>query len=160
MALVACFFCTRLGRCVDCRRGRDAGGRARAGHGGPVPGFGPQAECATILAGSDALILNSLYECGGAVVLEAMGLGLPVIASDWGGPADYIDPSCGVLVSPVPRADFAARLAAQIVRLAQDPELCQAMGQAGIAKIRDQFDWEKKMDRMLEIYGEAVHRLG
>jgi glycosyltransferase involved in cell wall biosynthesis len=123
-------------------------------------GFRPQAECATILAGSDALILNSLYECGGAVVLEAMGLGLPVIASDWGGPADYIDPSCGVLVSPAPRADFANRLAAQIVRLSQDPELCQAMGQAGIAKIRDQFDWEKKMDRMLEIYREAVHRVG
>jgi glycosyltransferase involved in cell wall biosynthesis len=123
-------------------------------------GFRPQAECATILAGSDALILNSLYECGGAVVLEAMGLGLPVIASDWGGPADYIDPGCGALVSPVPRADFAARLAAEIVRLAQDPELCQAMGQAGIAKIRDQFDWEKKMDRMLEIYREAVKKAG
>lgn len=31
---------------------------------------------------------------------------------------------------------------------------------AGIAKIRDQFDWEKKMGRMLEIYGEVMKRAG
>jgi hypothetical protein len=31
---------------------------------------------------------------------------------------------------------------------------------AGIAKIRDQFDWKKKMDRMLGIYREAVKRAG
>ncbi|MDT8344440.1 MAG: glycosyltransferase family 4 protein, partial [Thermohalobaculum sp.] len=86
-------------------------------------GFRGQDECADILKRADALILNSLRECGGAVVLEAMSLGLPVIASDWGGPADYIDPSCGILVSPTPRANFAVRLAAAITRLAADPML-------------------------------------
>ena len=121
-------------------------------------GFRPQAECAMILRDADALILNSLYECGGAVVLEAMSLGLPVIGSDWGGPADYIDPSCGVLVHPVPRADFAARLATAILGLARDPALRQVMGQAGIAKIRDQYDWNKKMDRMVDIYRAALSR--
>lgn len=119
-------------------------------------GFRPQAECAGMLGASDALILNSVYECGGAVVLEAMGLGLPVIASDWGGPADYLDESCGILVPPVPRADFAPRLAAAILRLARDPELARAMGQAGILRIRRDFDWNGKMDRMLEIYRDAL----
>jgi glycosyltransferase involved in cell wall biosynthesis len=123
-------------------------------------GFRPQAECAGILSASDALILNSLYECGGAVVLEAMGLGLPVIASDWGGPADYLDATCGILVPPAPRAAFAPRLAAAIGRLAGDPEGARAMGAAGRRRIVEEFDWEKKMDRMLALYREVLETAG
>jgi glycosyltransferase involved in cell wall biosynthesis len=119
-------------------------------------GFQPQVECARVLRQSNALILNSVRECGGAVVLEAMSLGLPVIAADWGGPADYVDASCGILVSPIPRADFAARLAEAISRLAVDPELCRRMGEAGHAKILMEYDWEKKVDRMLEIYRSVL----
>lgn len=119
-------------------------------------GFRPQAECAARLAAADALILNSVWECGGAVVLEAMAMGLPVIASDWGGPADYLDPGCGILVPPVPRDRFADRLADAIGRLARDPAHAAALGAAGAAKVRAQYDWEKKVDRMLEIYDQAM----
>lgn len=119
-------------------------------------GFRPQAECAAHLAAADALILNSVWECGGAVVLEAMAMGLPVIGPDWGGPADYLDASCGILVAPVPRADFATRIAAAIARLAGDPALRARMGAAGAAKVRAEYDWEKKVDRMLEIYAGAA----
>jgi glycosyltransferase involved in cell wall biosynthesis len=119
-------------------------------------GFRPQAYCAEVLNRSDALILNSIWECGGAVVLEAMALGLPVIASDWGGPADYLDSSCGILVHPEPRASFADRLAAAIVRLARAPDLCLQMGAAGAAKVRRAFDWREKIDRIEAIYREAM----
>ena len=115
-------------------------------------GFLPQNECADRLAASHALILNSLWECGGAVVLEAMAMQLPVIASDWGGPADYLDDTCGILVPPSPRGDFANRLADAISKLSRDPDLCKSMGQAGFRKVREQYDWEKKVDRILEIY--------
>lgn len=119
-------------------------------------GFLPQADCAVHLRQADGLILNSLFECGGAVVLEAMSLGLPVIASDWGGPADYLDDSCGVLVHPAPRADFAARLAAAILRLADDPALARQLGAAGRAQVAAEFDWDKKIDRMMEIYSSVI----
>lgn len=121
-------------------------------------GFLPQPECALVLQDADALILNSLRECGGAVVLEAMSLGLPVIASDWGGPADYLDSSCGILVSPVPRFDFAVRLSDAILELVNNPESCREMGEAGRRKIHAEFDWEKKVDRMVEVYHEALNR--
>lgn len=127
-------------------------------------GFRSQPECAERMAGADALILNSLRECGGAVVLEAMSQGLPVIAADWGGPADYLDPSCGMLVHPVPRQSFVPRLAEAIRSLADDPGLAHRMGALGAEKVRSEFDWEGKVDRMLEIYqhciGSAAARQG
>lgn len=119
-------------------------------------GFLPQEACAAHLRQADGLILNSLYECGGAVVLEAMSLGLPVIASAWGGPADYLDDSCGILVDPAPRHDFADRLMAAILRLADDPDLSRRLGAAGQARVAAEFDWDKKVDRMMEIYGSVV----
>lgn len=66
-------------------------------------GWLPQKECSNLLQSFDALVLPSLLECGGAVVLEAMAKGLPVIATNWGGPADYIDRSCGILIDPSSR---------------------------------------------------------
>lgn len=120
-------------------------------------GFRPQPECVEILQASDALILNSVFECGGAVVLEAMSLGLPVIASDWGGPADYVTESTGILVAPEPRVTFAERLADAIEKLAVDPGLCARLGEAGLARVHEYFDWERKVDRMLEIYQEALY---
>jgi glycosyltransferase involved in cell wall biosynthesis len=119
-------------------------------------GFVSQHACAETLRNSDAMILNSIYECGGAVVLEAMSLGLPVIGADWGGPADYLDASCGILVSPLPRQGFEARLADAITELANDPERRRSLGQAGLAKIQAKYDWHKKVDRMLDIYAEAI----
>ena len=119
-------------------------------------GFLPQPRCAELLAEADALILNSVWECGGAVVLEAMAAGLPVIASDWGGPADYLDAGCGILVSPVPRAGFAMRLADAVLRLADDPPLRRTMGQAGARKVAERYDWQKKVDAMIGIYAEVA----
>lgn len=119
-------------------------------------GFVPQSECPPLLAAADAMVLPSLYECGGAVVLEAMAAGLPVIATDWGGPADYLDAACGILVEPLDRPAFTAALVAAMLRLASDPALRRRLGQAGRDKVKREFDWEHKVDAMLRLYRTAV----
>lgn len=120
-------------------------------------GWMAQKDCAHALQQSDALILPSLLECGGAVVLEAMACRLPVIATRWGGPVDYLDDSCGILVDPSSRAAFIDGLAAAMVTLAHDPFLKQQMGQAGYAKVQEKFDWNTKIDAILAIYRQAIH---
>lgn len=119
-------------------------------------GFKPQAECADILRKSDALILNSVYECGGAVVLEAMAIGLPTIVTNWGGPMDYVDRSTGILVDPVPRSTFDRRLAEAIMQLASDPTVRTALGQAGAERTFQYYNWEEKGKQMINIYGCAI----
>jgi len=119
-------------------------------------GWMAQAECARKLRHQHCLVLPSLMECGGAVVLEAMALGMPVIATAWGGPTDYLDPSCGVLVEPQSRDALVNGLAEAMVRLAQSPPLRAEMGQAGRDKVVREFDWEAKVDRMVEVYRSVM----
>ncbi len=121
-------------------------------------GFLPQPQCARRLQEADVLVLPSLMECGGAVVLEAMAMALPVIATDWGGPADYLDSSCGILIEPRSRPAMVEQLTAAMVRLSESPELRTRMGQAGRERVEQSFDWDAKVQRMLDIYREAVQR--
>ena len=73
-------------------------------------GWLSQEACALRLQQADVLVLPSLFECGGAVVLEAMAVGIPVIATAWGGPTDYLDKSCEILVKPQSRESLIARI--------------------------------------------------
>ena len=119
-------------------------------------GWMSQADCASHLQLCDALVLPSLMECGGAVVLEAMAMGIPVIATDWGGPADYIDSSCGILVAPTSRPAFANNLVNALVRLAQSTEERIAMGKAARVRVIQYFDWEVKVTRILSMYRSVI----
>lgn len=121
-------------------------------------GWRTQAECASLLAERTALVLPSLFECGGAVVLEAMSVGRPVIATGWGGPADYLDASCGILIEPTGRASLIDGFRDAMAQLANDPERCGAMGRAGRAKVELHYDWEKKVDTLLGHYGNALEQ--
>jgi glycosyltransferase involved in cell wall biosynthesis len=122
-------------------------------------GWLSQRECSAALKEADVLVLPSLYECGGAVVLEAMACGLPVVATNWGGPADYIDPACGILVDPVDPNRFVDGLAQAMSRLARSPELRRTMGRAAVAKVSSgPFNWDDKVDTMLGVYRETVAR--
>jgi glycosyltransferase involved in cell wall biosynthesis len=123
-------------------------------------GWKKQPEAAPLLRALDVFVLTSLYECGGAVVLEAMATGLPVVAPDWGGPADYLDATCGILVRPTTRAGFIADLTRAMSELAASPEKRQSMGTAGRERAVKEFDWERKIDRILEIYAETIERAG
>jgi glycosyltransferase involved in cell wall biosynthesis len=115
-------------------------------------GFLSQPDCAKQLQAADIFVLPSLFECGGAVVLEAMAAGLPVIATAWGGPLDYLDDTCGILVKPDSREALVKGFADAIIQLARSVSLREQMGQAGYERARQHFDWERKIDQMLDLY--------
>ena len=119
-------------------------------------GWLSQEQCAQRLQQADAMVMPSLREPGGAVVLEAMAVGLPVIATNWGGPKDYIDGTCGILVEPDSRESFVKGLTEAMVKLAHSSQLRQTMGSAGQQRVNEHFDWERKVDRILEIYQQTI----
>jgi glycosyltransferase involved in cell wall biosynthesis len=115
-----------------------------------------QQDCANRLRQADVFLLPSLFECGGAVVLEAMAMGLPVIATAWGGPLDYLDETCGMLVPPRSREALIAGFADNMKKLALSSDLRQRLGLAGLQRVRKHFDWERKIDQILDLYRTAV----
>ncbi len=119
-------------------------------------GWQPHDECARLLAQSAGLILPSVYECGGAVVLEAMASARPVIATGWGGPVEYLDASCGILVAPESTSAMIDSFAAGMDLLASQPDLGDRMGAAGQLRVQEHFSWVRKIDRIEEIYSAAA----
>ena len=72
---------------------------------------------------------------------------------------DYLDESCGILVNPRSREEFIHELAVAMLKLAESPTLREKMGRTGRHRVLNHFNWQKKIDTILKIYAETVHRV-
>jgi glycosyltransferase involved in cell wall biosynthesis len=111
-------------------------------------------ECPRLLSQCDVFLYPSVFDCGGAVVLEAMALGLTVVALNWGGPGDYLASGGGVLVDPVSRRQSVADLA-NAVRSLTPTKRCE-LGETARRKIIDHYTWPAKIQEILRVYRQAV----
>jgi glycosyltransferase involved in cell wall biosynthesis len=119
-------------------------------------GWLSQAAAAELLRSSDIMVLPSMLECGGAVVLEAMASAVPVIATNWGGPADYLDENTGILIAPNTPGEFVEGLANAILWVARNSEVRAKMGQAGRQRVESFYDWRVKAKALLKIYEDVA----
>lgn len=118
----------------------------------------PHAEINQYYDQADVFVLPSVRECGGAVVLEAMARGLPVIAVNWGGPADYITQETGFLIEPKSKAYMVDEFAKTIELLANQPALRYKIGTAAINRIKQHFLWDKKIKDITELYQKVIDK--
>jgi glycosyltransferase involved in cell wall biosynthesis len=107
-------------------------------------------------AQGDVFVLPSLREAGGAVLMEAMSVGLPIIAADWGGPSDYVRPEVGILVGVESREQLVNELVDAMILLAKDSGLRQEYGLAGRRLAVASLDWSRRIDSLLSIYQELA----
>lgn len=113
-------------------------------------GWAAPEECPRLLSQCDVFLYPSVYDCGGAVVLEAMSLGLAVVALNWGGPGEYLSSGGGVLVEPADHRGSVAELAKAVQSLT--PSKRRELGEAAQRKISDNYTWAAKVPQMLEVY--------
>src|SRR5215212_9595949 len=97
---------------------------------------------------ADLLVLPSLYEELGTVLLEAMQAGLPIVASKTGGVPDVIEDGVNGLL--VPPADPGA-LARAIDRLLADSGLARRLSEGAQGRGKD-YGWEVLAGRVLAVY--------
>lgn len=91
----------------------------------------------------------------GVVLIEAMELGLPIVASNVGGIPDVVvDGVSGILV---PEKDSEA-LANAYKRLADDPELVKKLLAGAQQRIAQCFTWDGIIERQIEVYKKTLHR--
>jgi glycosyltransferase involved in cell wall biosynthesis len=129
--------------------------RAGLGVGDRVRLLGHRTDVPEILAAADVFAFPSLYEGFGGAVIEAMALGLPVVASDLPALHEVVEAErTGVLVPPGSAAD----LASAIGGLLDDPARARAMGERGRATFLERFTVERTTARMVELYGRILSR--
>lgn len=113
------------------------------------------AELARLLQSASAFVLPSLEEGFARVLTEAMGAGLPIIATHESGASTLIqDGVQGFLVPP----RGIEKLAQAMIRIATDLELNQRMGQAAHEVGARRNTWQDYGDRLLAEYERRLVR--
>lgn len=104
-------------------------------------------------ASCDVFALASVKEAAGNVLFEAMASGRPVVCTDAGGPGEYVtDGETGFVV---PVADTAA-MASRLGQLLDDPILADRLGAEGRRRTIDEFDYDRMVSDLLEVYREVL----
>jgi len=134
---------------------KDLVARADAlGIGHRVRFVGFQERVIPFIAAMDLFVLASVDEGFGIVLLEAMALGKPVIATEVHGPPEIVlSGKTGFLVPP---ADSDA-LAKAITLLARNADLREEMGRAGRARVWERFTLERQVREWESIY-RSLHQ--
>ena len=111
----------------------------------------PQDELFRFMAAHDVLLFPSLHDSGGNVVLESLALGLPVICLDLGGPACFVDESCGIVVSTqgADEGQLVDRLTQAIQRLAGEPDLWPSL-HAGALRRAEALRWDAHIHKVFD----------
>jgi len=102
---------------------------------------------------ADVFVLSSDFDNSPNVVLEAMASGLPVVATDVGGVADFVEtPSGGVLVS---KGD-ASGLGGAILGLLNDDLKRRTAGSFNRLRATTKFSWRTSAEQLLATYRNAM----
>jgi len=117
------------------------------------PGLVEGEEKIALLSKASIFILPSYHENLPVAILEAMSMGLPVIATHVAGVPELIEHGRnGFLIQP---GDYRS-LGEQIIRLANDPEICQSMGKTNIAKIKREYHPKIFAFKISKLYHELL----
>ncbi len=117
--------------------------------------LGHRPDVAEILPHCECLWLGSEYEGQSNAVMEAMSLGLPVVATDIAGNRDLVVPGeTGYLVPVGDRAAFAR----MTLPLLDDPALAEQLGTAARHRIGSRFSVEQMVSAYAKLYAELESR--
>lgn len=102
-----------------------------------------------VFAAADVFLMSSEHEPFGLVTIEAMAMGLPIVAANAGGSLSILTPNrTGVLT------DFhqPERVASYLRSLLLDEEMATTLGQAAQRQARREYDWRQKSEQFAQAY--------
>jgi glycosyltransferase involved in cell wall biosynthesis len=117
--------------------------------------LGHRKDVPDVLAAGDVFVFPSLYEGFGGALLEAMALGLPIVASDIPAVREVVDDGANAIL--VPPGDAQA-LATAIDGLLDDADRRQAFGARGRTMFCERFVLDRVAEQMLAFYADTVTR--
>lgn len=113
---------------------------------------GYRTDADSLLAAADVVTLSSKEEGLGTVVLDAMSMGKPVVATAGGGIPEMVQDGISGLLSPV---GDAPHLGAAIASVLKDQSLAARLSAGARSRVRD-FSVERTADLTLEVYRKLI----
>ena len=114
-----------------------------------------RSEMPRLLAQFDVLLIPSRFEALSRMVQEAMAIGLVVVGTATGGSSELlIDGETGLVFPP----EDASALAAQLLRLVDEPDLCHRLAYAGRGAVVEHFTMTRMLDEIVVYLEEVVNR--
>jgi glycosyltransferase involved in cell wall biosynthesis len=118
-----------------------------------VAWLGEREDVPELMRALDVLLLPSREEPFGRALIEAMALGVPVLATNVGGPPEIVrEGREGYLLAPGDPGAWARAARA----IAEHPDLAAQMGRAGRARVEQLFTAERHAEAMAAVYQRAL----
>jgi glycosyltransferase involved in cell wall biosynthesis len=117
-----------------------------------LPGWVPHKQLQGRLAQSNVFGFPSVREFGGAVVLEAMALGLVPVVAGYAGPNEIVTLRTGVRVPIASRTALVAGVRDALEGFLKDPTRLLEMGRRARERALGGFTWRVKAGQVLEVY--------
>jgi glycosyltransferase involved in cell wall biosynthesis len=113
----------------------------------------PQHAVRDVLAQCDVFAMPSLREALGVAAIEALAMGVPVVATQVGGIPEIVKDGITGLLVPAMSPDA---LAEALLYLVEDEALRRQMGREGRQDVLERYRWAGCVDKMLDIYDDVV----
>jgi glycosyltransferase involved in cell wall biosynthesis len=126
---------------------------ARYGLEDRVSWLGEREDVPELMRALDIVLAPSREEPFGRTLIEAMALGVPVLATNVGGPREIVeDGREGYLLAPSEPEAWARA----VRTIAESPEIRRSMGLAGRRRVQQAFTVERHVDAVLSVYDRAL----
>jgi len=113
----------------------------------------PNSEVPKFLETIDIFVVPSRSESFGVAAVEASAMELPIIVSDVGGLPEVVENGKTGLVVPPENPE---ELSQAIKKLILDRDYRKKLGSAGREKVEKEYDWEKNVNTVINIYNEVL----
>jgi len=105
---------------------------------------------------SDVFCLPTLREPGGTAILEAMACGLPVVTSNYGGPAYSVTDECGIKIEVTDYETYIKDLKNALIRLINNREERTRLGKNARKRVEQEFSVQAVEKKLCRIYEELI----
>lgn len=117
-----------------------------------IPGL-PHAELAKLMRNCTAFVFPSIEEGFARVIAEAMGSGLPIIATHNSGATTMVENGKHGIIVPAWSPDPVFEAMREMI---EKPALCENMGRAATARMATEGSWSAYAGRLSQTYGKHL----
>ena len=117
-------------------------------------GWVERSQAIDIMKNAHVFLITSMCDLTSTVILEALSMGLPVIAMDHCGFSNVINENCGIKIPVTCKSQIIDNLGRAIIQLEKNEEYRLKLSKGAILRARD-FSWEEKTKILRNIYKQV-----